>query len=223
MKEVIILGHGPSRGHCQYHCETWGVNNVYDFAKRLDRLFIMDKINEQEFEYGQLDRIAAEGTIITTSIPYPEYEGRWKIEPYPIRDVLTKFQTRFFSNAICYMMAFALLNDYEKIWWYGIDMSTSSTYLFEKGAVEYWMGRANERGVPVINTEESATGKTIDGRMYGYWGPEQDNTVNSSLAMAKEMERMVTNFYSHSANPADGGHELLKTRKILDRMGVQQF
>ena len=129
----------------------------------------------------------------------------------------------FFSNAICYMMALALLWDYEKIWWYGIDMSTSSTYLFEKGAVEYWMGRANERGVPVINTEESATGKTIDGRMYGYWGPEQDNVVHQSIAMAQEMERMLTNFRAHSHNPMDGGHEFNKNQEIIKHMQVQQF
>ena len=188
MKEVIILGHGPTRIQCPYDKEVWGVNNVYNFAKLLDKLFITDKITEREFSYPSLKQVKC----LVTSVPYPEH-GDWNIEVYPLNEVLNKFKTTFFTNAICYMIAYALLKEYEKIYFYGIDMMTSTTYLFEKGGVEYWMGIAHAMGVPIVNTKESATGKTIDGKMYGYWGDGKDNTVSYSKAMITESLRLVKN------------------------------
>lgn len=194
MTECTILGHGPTRIECQYdHGQIFGVNNVYEFAPRLDKLFIVDRITEREFEYQKLARVKC----LVTSVDYPEERARygWKIELYPIDEVLAKFKTEFFGNAICYMMAYALLKGYERIYWYGIDMMTNSTYLFEKGSCEYWLGIAHAMGVPVINTRNSATGKTVDGKMYGYWGDRlqgRGNTSESySRAVAEETARFV--------------------------------
>lgn len=191
MKELIILGHGPTKVQCDYHCETWGVNNCYTFAPRLDKLFVVDKINEREMDYTALGQVKC----IVASCAYPDHP-EWNIEVYPIKEILSHFKTNFFSNAICMMMAYALYYGYEKIHFYGIDMMTSTTYLFEKGGVEYWMGIAHAMGVPVINTKESATGKTIDGKIYGYW-PQlmSDNITSGSFgkAVAEESGRLARN------------------------------
>ena len=188
MKDVIILGHGPTRMQCKYHCETWGVNNVYTFAKRLDKLFIIDRINEAEWDYKDLAKVKC----IVASLPYPDHP-EWNLELYPIQEVLNKFKTRFFTNAICYMVAYALLKEYERIWFYGIDMMTNTSYLFEKGGVEFWMGIAHAMGVPVINTLESATGKTLDGKMYGPWDDKWTMEAFSK-AVVDESARLVRNF-----------------------------
>ena len=186
MKEVIILGHGPTRIQCPYDKEVWGVNNVYSFAKRLDKLFVTDKITEKEFSFTALEQVSC----IVASVPYPDHP-EWRVEVYPLKEILDYFKTAFFSNAICYMIAYALYKKYDKIWFYGIDMMTSTSYLFEKGGVEFWMGIAHALGVPIINTRESATGKTIDGKMYGYWGEGKDNTTSHSKAVAEESLRLM--------------------------------
>jgi len=188
VKDVIILGHGPTRIQCKYHCETWGVNNTYNFAERLDKLFITDQITEKEFDFRALEQVSC----IVASVPYPDHP-EWNIEVYPLQEVLNKFKTTFFTNAICYMVAYALLKGYERIWFYGIDMMTSTTYLFEKGGVEYWMGIAHAMGVPVINTKESATGKTIDGKLYGYWGDGMWTPSDHNKAVAEESARLIRN------------------------------
>lgn len=211
MKEVIVLGHGPTRVQCDYHCETWGVNNVFDFATRLDKLFIVDRITEAEFDFPKLTKVKC----IVASVPYPEHP-EWNIEVYPLKEILNYFKTDFFANAICFMMAYALWKGYEKIYFYGIDMMTNSTYLFEKGCVEYWMGIAHAMGVPVINTKESATGKTINGQIYGYWGNNFNFKAEYNRALAAETQRFIDNAKAGLSGAAKvsaadpDGHELLK-------------
>lgn len=188
MKEVIILGHGPTRMQCDYHCETWGVNNTYTFAPRLDRLYIFDPVTEWEFSFESLHKCKQ----LVLSYPNPIFAKNSIV--YPIREILKYFNTMYFSNAICYMLAHALYEKYEKIWLFGIDMATRSTYLFERPGVDYWCGIAHAMGVPVIQPKESATCKTIDGKMYGYFGPEFENTSFYLKAVKEQMDMIVQSF-----------------------------
>lgn len=171
MKELIIAGLGETRNQCPYDSgiELWSVNNAYDFlnVKQIDKLFVVDEINDLEFDYIKLSH----QKCIVSSIPYPDHP-EWPIEIYPIREILDHFQTRFFASAIAYMMALAIYQGYERIYFFGIDHLTTDAYVIEKGCVEFWMGWARGMGVEVVVPIESATGKTLDNRMYGYWGGE---------------------------------------------------
>ena len=191
MKEVIILGLGQTRGECPLDTdkEVWGVNDIYDFhSGRLDKVFIFDKINPVELNYDKLAKLPC----IVTPIPYPDHP-EWNIEIYPIQEVLTRFKSKFFASSICYMVAYALLKGYERIYFYGIDHMIDSAYIIEKGAVEYWMGVANGMGVEVINTNNSATGKTIDGRMYGYWGDGDDGSAELPEELSMLTRELIPN------------------------------
>ena len=215
LREVIILGCGPTQVDCEYHCETWGVNGCFTFAKRLDKLFMTDEVSE--VDASSYDFYLLEKSNPTLVIPtlYPKFkELTIPIEIYPIEKVLEKFPTRFFSNTIAYMIAYALLyttsvkgpNDlrprvidgYHKIFLYGIDMMTNSTYIQEKGGVEYWLGIALGMGVEVINTRGSATGKTWNGRMYGYWGAKEEEAMKEGLYAPFELVRI-----SKASQPQD--------------------
>lgn len=165
MKEVTILGKGPTRTECPYEGEIWTVNDSYDFAKRIDKLFLTDGWNE--FDIGALKGAQQKFNCeIVSAIPHPDLQ----VTLYPIEEILTRFRSKFFTNTICYMLAYALYLGYERIWFYGIDMLTHTCYIMEKGGVEYWMGVANGMGVEIINTKNSATGKTSSGKLYGDWG-----------------------------------------------------
>ena len=226
LKELIILGNGPSRVECKYHCETWGVNGGYGFAKRLDKLFMTDSLEGEVLteEYNVEKLIEFNGSLVLAK-HFPVFDGLGiPVEIYPIDEVLAKFPTRFYSNTIAYMIAYALLhttiaidpipsqanpvhssscqaepaltspnqsmrrqslpkvvNGYNKIWFFGIDMMSTSSYIQEKGGVEYWMGVALGLGVEVFNTRGSATGKTWDGKMYGYWGLQEEEQLKEKL------------------------------------------
>jgi len=193
MKEVIIYGCGSTR--VEYpgkgDKELWSVNTCYhflpeeDWYKDVDKLFIVDKISTEEFDYEELKPFRC----IVAPLEHPELSN---IELFPMKEVFEKFKTKFFSNAICYMMAYALLHEYERMWFYGIDMMTNSSYVVEKGGVEYWMGIAHAMGVPIINTKDSATGKTIDGRMYGFWGKKQE--CDLSEACSTDTRELIRTF-----------------------------
>lgn len=186
-KSVIILGCGPTHKECTYHTETWGVNGGYNFAKRLDKLFMTDSLEGEvlEEEY-YVDTLKEFGGTLVLAKHFPVFNGLGiPIEIYPIDEIIAKFNTRFFSNTICYMMAYALYYGYEKIWFYGIDMMPNTCYLQEKGGVEFWMGVALGMGAEVINTEASATGKTWNGRMYGYWGLQEKERLLAPWEIVK--------------------------------------
>lgn len=164
MKSVIILGMGPTRTECPYDEEVWGVNNCYEFAPRMDRLFIMDSINDIEFDLNELRKLPR----IIASTTYPEL-GLENVEAYPVGEVVSRFKTRYFCNSVCYMVALAIHEGYERIRMYGVDCDTQGSYVLERCGLEWWLGVAHALGVEVINTLESSTGRTFDGRMYGHW------------------------------------------------------
>ena len=209
LREVIILGNGPTRVECDYHCETWGVNGGYAFAKRLDKLFMCDTLEGEILteEYNVEKLLEFKGILVLPK-PFPVFDGLGiPVEIYPIDEVLAKFKTTFFSNTIAYMMAYALLHTkttqdtdnslprvidgYHKIWFYGMDMMSNSSYIQEKGGVEFWMGVALAMGVELINTRGSATGKTWDGKMYGYYGLQEEEQAKEHLFAPWELIKVA--------------------------------
>ena len=183
-KDVIILGSGPTNIECGYHCEVFGVNGTYTFAKRLDKLFFTDEETEVKQAWYDIPKIMSLDCTCVFPIEYKRFSDLGlKIEIFPMEKIMDAFPTRFYSNTIAYMLAYALYKGYERIWFYGIDMMTNTCYVQEKGGVEYWMGvvlgmshERVKRGLPpieLINTDGSATGKTWNGIMYGYYGEQE--------------------------------------------------
>ena len=188
MKEVIIIGAGPTHVECRYHCEVWGVNGTYAFGHKLDKLFFTDEVGEVEKTYYDLAMVKKVVKTLVFPVVYPKFKNLGiPIEIYPIDEIIARFKTRFFSNTIAYMQAYALYKGYEKIWFYGIDMMTNSTYIQEKGGVEFWMGVGTGMGVETINTKGSATGKTFNGKMYGHWGQLQEERLKERLLVPWEL------------------------------------
>ena len=141
MKEIIILGMGATMIKCPYDVEVWAVNQTYKVARKVDKLFITDpryNFKNVRFPY---DRI---------------------VERFGIQD------SEYFSNTICYMVAYALYKGYKKIRLYGVDLATSTEYILEKGGVEFWLGIAIGMGVKVENTKGSMVLKTPNGVPYGH-------------------------------------------------------
>ena len=155
---------------CPYDAEVWAVNDGYLTSKRIDKLFLTDVWSE--FSVDDLNDAKAKfGCEIIASCP--SLDGL-AVTLYPIEEILQKFKTRFFTNTICYMIAYALHKGYKRIRLYGVDMMTHTAYIHEKGGVEFWMGVALGMGVEVLNTKGSATGKPVDGKLYGHWGDKAE-------------------------------------------------
>lgn len=219
-RDLIILGCGPSHVECKYDVETWGVNGVFTLnPKRLDKLFMSDEESEVDacmFDLPKMVEVCTElDTQMVLPLPYKKLvQTGLPIEVFPIKRCLQKFNTHFYCNSIAYMLAYALLytqsvqgphdlmprviKGYKKIYFYGIDMMTHSTYYQEKGGIEYWMGIAMGMGVEIVNTRSSATGKCWNGRMYGHFGLTEEELLKEQLYAPMELIRV-----SKASDPQD--------------------
>ena len=90
-------------------------------------------------------------------------------KPYPLREVVNRFGTPYFTNTICYMIAMAIIEEVTHIQLWGIFQGGYQEYLRERKGVEYWLGLAagfgikvEVRGVSLLFTNDD------EGRLYGY-------------------------------------------------------
>jgi hypothetical protein len=162
---------GDSKDLCPFDgTEIWGVNNGYRQVKKLggylNKLFIfhkqvIDAYGDKIFDWDEINSLGIE-VINTHRVKH------LKSKLYPYKTIVRYFKTEYFSNAICYMIAYALYKGYTHIRMYGIDMFYGSEYGEEKGGVEYWIGRAEGMGVHVDIGNGSYLCKTIDLKPYGF-------------------------------------------------------
>lgn len=184
MKDIIILGMGPSRSDCPFDSETWGVNNGYRQVKeqegRLDKLFIchrgqeLDYEDDPVFDWDELNALEAE---IVTLFNVKEIN---KLTRIPFRAIVKKFETKYFTDTIAYMVAYALhinttkrngvlkLKEPMRLRFYGVDMHSQDEYNTERGGIEYFIAIAKALGAKVWIHESSALCKTDTNVPYGF-------------------------------------------------------
>ncbi len=190
-KTVTILGTGSTRVQCPYDetCgEVWGVNGAYaeveirknrGLKARLDKLFATDYLFSPQghlhFDIDRVNRILKEYNCEFVSL-HPLKLGKYKIntKSYPFKRIVKKFNTDFFSSTICYMMAYALDKGYTDFRLYGIDMQGQAgltgggEYAMQRPGVEYWIGRAMERGCKVYIAPGGTVMQLPHGLPYGF-------------------------------------------------------
>ncbi len=161
MKDLIILGKGDSSKHCPFDTEVWGVNDVYlkpeCKGKKIDKLFAFDPLG---------DGYVTGMKLVAPVVSWQSYAD----EKYPLNEILEEFKSKYFPNTICYMLALAIYQRYEKLRLYGIDQPSGSQYAIDKSGVEYWLGRAQGRGIEVVVSQGSCLLETVTGLMYGEVG-----------------------------------------------------
>lgn len=187
-KHVIILGKGNSGRICTFDAdEVWGVNNVASqtvpcpdcdkgkikdqdcprcngtnailmYPQKFHKLFAFDESLEPQYT-DDMKKYAP----IVSSQKYADI-------PYPLDSILKEFNTRYFTNTISYMIAYAIYNKVKKISVYGVDVSFGAPYAQENRGVEYWMGRAEQSGIEVYCPDKSHLLRTVYGNLYGEIG-----------------------------------------------------
>lgn len=170
--------------------EVWGVNGAYttpnvmpDKLKSffsMDKLFITDHLFSREtgtlnFDINSINEFAHKHNCeVITMRPFKL--GKYSLErkTYPYKEIVKSFQCDYFTDTVCYMIAYALYKySYMAInpngvvrreikyplslRLFGIDMCTSREYQQSKGGVEHWLGIARGMGVAI----EIAKGSSI--------------------------------------------------------------
>ncbi len=83
---------------------------------------------------------------------------------YPIEEVL-KIGRKYLTSSAAYSIAFGIVEGYQRIEIYGVEMETNTEYEHQRPGVAYWVGFAEGCGIDV-----DFHGKLLESPLYGYEG-----------------------------------------------------
>jgi len=110
--------------------------------------------------------------------PY-KYEEIPLSEQFPLKECVERFGMPYFTNTICYMIAYVLLEGAKEIELFGVNQAGSHEYTEERSGVEYWLGIAVGMGIKVTIHGKDSQLLKFKGRyggageaiLYGYLQP----------------------------------------------------
>ncbi|KKL18411.1 hypothetical protein LCGC14_2475810, partial [marine sediment metagenome] len=128
MRDIYIVGGGPTHGTCKYDREAWGVNRgirFSEFWKDGNKLFFFDDVATFDPNVMTVaDLWNAKGIVEYLTTPKNvEYLKKYDIPAsvYPLGEITEKFRSNYFANTICYMVAYAMYEKVDSIGLYGVD------------------------------------------------------------------------------------------------------
>lgn len=112
---------------------------------------------------------------------------------YPKRRILLEFADArgYFTNHVAWMIALALTEGVDSIGLYGINYSTESEYVRQRGSAEYWLGRASGAGVRVVLPEQCSLLKE-PALLYGYESHDEQTGLIKDDYKRKKWEGAAT-------------------------------
>lgn len=178
-KSVVILGTGLSlsKFKTEEHSgsEIWATGSCFEMLKKYN-------IVSTYFCLHKGEKIGFDGEIIDQN-------------NYPLEEIVEKYKSRFFTNTISYMIAYAIFNSYTKISIYGVDMELDGEYSFERPSVTYWIGFA--RGCSI----EVSIASDIDDPLFLY-GFENPTPLLKRLQDRADMSKELAQIELNAGNKA---------------------
>ena len=112
----------------------------------------------------------------------------WFNTPFP-EGMVNHAVDAYFTNSISYMMALAILEGYEEMHVYGVDMAVDTEYNFQRPSCEFFLGWAVGRGMKVYIPPQADLLKTRF--LYGFGEQAQDQfkmkLQNSKASLEKRL------------------------------------
>lgn len=186
-KKVALIGFATNTMHLvpwfDPEYELWGLNQGHtSFRRRADRWFEM-----HQPEYTEDVRDPNYLTwLASLSIPVYMIEPRDEIPSsvrFPIEAAIQLAGRDYFTSTIAYMIALALLEGFEAIDLYGINLAIGTEYYHQKACAEWWIGFAEGRGKKVYVPRASAMLKQF--ARYGYSPEAEPNALTKALIEAR--------------------------------------
>lgn len=165
--KVAIVGCADSREEANFNdpdFEFWGVNNLFmTMPGPWSRWFELHTIThdgknwlrktQAEFRGQKIDDYLAKLQQLNIPI-YMQHpcSAVTNAVLYPIDEIVKRFGN-YFTNTISYMIALALISDFEEIHILGVDMAVDSEYGWQRPSCEYFIGLAKGMGKTVYIPE----------------------------------------------------------------------
>ena len=136
---------------------------------------------------------------------------------YPIKAITEKLG-RYFTNSISYMVALAIMQDYDHIALFGVHFATNPEYEFERPNLEYYLGLARGLGIDVYVPKEADI--LYSSRLYGYDHSDIISIIKQRLnGYVTEEQKLKANIANNEAvrNQYIGAAEVCKYMMQLER------
>ncbi len=191
---VSIVGMAP--GSCndapfnEPDVEIWTVNEGYRMFPRVTRLF---EIHNRKY-LTQKIRNPQHLQWLQKNVDVPVYmlerfDDIPKSIEFPYRDIIKECGSNYFTNTISWMIGFALLEDFEEISIYGVDMATDAEYQAQRPSVEFFVGLAMGRGVKVDIAGQS--NMLLNAFLYGVEDHKTHRIEAKFEARKRELEEQI--------------------------------
>lgn len=199
LKKLAIVGCAESKVLAPFQDESyeiWGMNNLYGYIPRWTRWFEIHPLAFNGKEYTRRGNPNFRGLSVTK---YLQSIGAMKCQVYlqklfpeimpngilyPLKEILEMFPRRYFTNSVSYMIALGIMEKFDVIDIYGVDMAVDTEYFWQRASCEYFIGLAEGMGIKVYlpdtahmlkaqflygfeEDKESFASKTINGMLAG--------------------------------------------------------
>ena len=166
--------------------EVWSLNMLHSssnlrkiFPLNIDRLFELHPFWMLKKEWytmtadhwGWLTKIKHHYPIYLIE-EHPEIHNGVR---YPLEPIIEKYlprvwrgdeRARYFTCSLCYMIALAIYEGFERIEIYGFEMGSDTEYVYQKSGAEFWLGIASQYADVYI--PKSST--LLRSKLYGFEG-----------------------------------------------------
>lgn len=160
-KKVYIVGFAPSWKETPWddkEAEIWVLNEFYKVAKQVPN-FRADRWFEIHNRFS-LSKNMPEHQQFLKQCFVPVYmQKKYDDIPnsikFPKDEIIEFFKDKgckgaqYFTNSISWFIAFAIMEGFQYIGIYGVDMATDSEYGWQRPSCEYWIGLAEGMGIEV--------------------------------------------------------------------------
>lgn len=161
--KLVIIGKGSGWEKAPYNgVQSWGITQIM-LQRPVDLVIDMNVYNDLRWGQAELDEAeVVKSLCLVNNIPYI------CLDNYPLREIVTRFDTDYFSSTVDYAIALALYRGFRQIDMYGVTMGSTTDYYKIKCGCDFWCGYAKGLGVDISVHGETSVMRTIDGKIYGY-------------------------------------------------------
>jgi hypothetical protein len=212
-KKVAILGTVPHKLQAPFdngEFEIWAIAHAClgDPLKRVDRIFELHKWDEivkwnSHKAWKELHKDVPV-YLIEENVKKHSKEKEYptaEVIAFPFEDLEKKFQVFddrndcYFTNSISEMTALAIDEGFTEIHIYGVNMSHSSEYGFQKPSVEYFLGYAKAKGIRIYVPHESDLCKS-----YFIYGRDEEKQTETIKKLNDRLEFLTNVHGVHTQN-----------------------
>lgn len=178
-KELQIVATGQGWMDHDVSKETWSLLKAFLKGAKADRIFSMDGLNIQMIKDGHLSKDEVIERI--GDVPFITNEN------FPLK----QFDLDYFTNSVCYMIALAIAEGYQKIELYGVNQAGLFEYMEQRKGVEFWIGYALGKGIEVYINPPSSLLTNTKNTPYGYEDSEGLKTERKAKGGIKKVLDLV--------------------------------